>query len=684
MNDPIFDAEKSHLDETLFKVKDAKEMVGNTIKSLGTSNLDRLVELRENPEKGLDFEYFIEQLHEKNQTLNIRAKFRQIEELNYLITEPYFARIDLTNPESGALQEIYIGKFGYSEERPIITDWRAKVASVFYKYRYPQKNVFYDTPLGIEKRDLTLKRTFEIDDGTLIKYYNNDIQFDERDIVIKKISDRTGGVLEDIVETIQKDQMEIIEADPRQLSIVQGCVGSGKSTVAIHKLSHIFFNFPQFIHSDRSILIAKNQILVGYLSTLFPKLGIFDLNYKTLRDLLVNAIFREEISVKFDMSVGQDTGNFTIKDVQKFNSAVDSVHESVKSALNILFSDPIYESFGHYKYSALQTPYENIKEILEDLNEELDTQTELVKENPKSIKALFYRDNIKNLRKLIRALDKIRLDIRNDYFRKLLKKYSISADKELDYSQCLIYLNIYARLIGFTKFLPYEYCVVDEGQDFSLLEYMILGKLVTHGRISIFGDLNQAIEGDGIKSWEELNEVITEAKNAQVFTLDTNYRSTEQIISFANKILGGFTKKYLPKSINRTGPEPEDIVFETNEELFTKLNESIKHDLTNNNRTVGIISYLPDLLNELYKNLVKSGFPSENLHILEPSQQLVYKPNGIYLMDIDNCKGLEFASVYVINLELDRVANALDAKKAFVAVTRAMNKLSLYGIKKEN
>jgi DNA helicase IV len=98
MNDPILEQEKIHLDETLNKVKDAKDTVEKTIKSLGETNLERLVDLRESSEKGLDFEIFIEQLHEKNQTLNIRSKFRQIEELNYLIAEPYFARIDLKTP----------------------------------------------------------------------------------------------------------------------------------------------------------------------------------------------------------------------------------------------------------------------------------------------------------------------------------------------------------------------------------------------------------------------------------------------------------------------------------------------------------------------------------------------------------------------------------------------------------
>ena len=109
--------------------------------------------------------------HEKNEAFNLPDKYKRLEELNSSIKEPYFARIDLKH--SGALenaQSFYVGKFGLSvRELPIITDWRAKVASVYYRYRYPQQNVQYITPGGVEVRDLTLKRTFEIDEGTLVK-----------------------------------------------------------------------------------------------------------------------------------------------------------------------------------------------------------------------------------------------------------------------------------------------------------------------------------------------------------------------------------------------------------------------------------------------------------------------------------------------------------------------------------
>src|SRR3989344_614999 len=316
MDDNVLKKEKKHLEETLSKIEYAKDVVIQNIESIGKENLEKLIDLRDDPEtSGTDFHFLLEQLHQKNLTFNIKDKYKKLDELSYLSKEPYFARIDLQ--DSSQLQKIYVGKFGYTEDIPIVTDWRAKIASVYYRYRYPQKNVKYETPLGVETRDLLLKSTYEIDDGSLVKYYNNDIQLDESEIIAEKIEKRTGGVLEDIVETIQEAQLDIIEADPRQICIVQGCVGSGKSTVAIHKLSHIFFNYPNLIHSEKSIVVAKNQILVGYLSTLFPSLRIFDIHYKTIREILVNLIFREQIQIRTDLDTPGDLMGFKLKDLKK-------------------------------------------------------------------------------------------------------------------------------------------------------------------------------------------------------------------------------------------------------------------------------------------------------------------------------------------------------------------------------
>ncbi len=678
--DEILKEERQHLEKVVTKIKLAKATLEEGLIAVGDTNLDRLKELRET-EYGADFEIFLEQLHDKNQSLNLKDRFKRMEELDFLMKEPYFARIDLKDAADKVNRPFYIGKFGYTEKEPVVIDWRAKVATVYYRYRYPQKDVMYDTPDGMQKRDLTLKRTYEVENAELVKFYNNDIQLDENEIIIEKIQSRTGGVLEDIIETIQISQMDIIEADPRQVCIVQGCVGSGKSTVAIHKLAHIFFNYPTLIHPERSILVAKNQILVGYLSTLFPKLGIFDINYKTLRELIVHIVFREELDIQMDLNKGQDTTVFDMAKIKEFTKKVQQIHDVYRNKISDIFSNPEYASFGGFKYIETATPYENLNEATNDIEEELIMQKDMLKEvSSGSIKAYLYKENIKTIRSLVKRLGDLRTQIKQKALPTLIRDMKLNTKRQMGYLETLLYLAAYTELVGITKFPKYEYCVADEGQDFSVLEYLFLSKIVMRGRFAIFGDLNQSVEQDGIDKWEEITTVIQEAKNASTFELDTNYRSTRPIIELACKILSPYTSKYLPKSINRKGEEPVIEKFKSKEELMAKFKKEIETDAKDLNKSIGVISLDDELFEEATKITEGLGLDNEQVLRLDSTTRIRYIPKGIYLMRSEDCKGLEFAKVYILDLNLDKVKNIDTARKAFVAVTRAMNELHVYGL----
>ena len=677
--DKVFTEEKSHVEKLKNSVKNALSEVEQILKKVGITNLDRLKELKTEGEFGPDFLMFLEQLHEKNAALNLKDKFKRIEELKYLLTQPYFARIDLKNNKS--TDNIYIGKFGLSEASTSVTDWRAKIASVYYRYRYPQRNVYYDTPGGVDRRDLLLKRTYEIADGELIKYYNNDIQLDENEIIIEKIGKKTGGVLEDIIETIQQSQMDIIESDPRQICIVQGCVGSGKSTVAIHKLAHIFFNYPNLIHSEKSIVVAKNQILVGYLSTLFPRLGIFDINYKTVREILVNLIFREQIQLKTNLDMPGDLKDFKLKDLKKLYVSLEKIHAAYETKLSDLFKVTEFEPFGGYKYSTNMSPSENINEILTELEEELTNQKDELKELPNdSIKAYLCRENIKSLRKLVNKLSDMKNDIKTHVVTELAGSFGIDTKKSLNYAQAILFVYIYLSLMGIQKHPTYEYCVVDEGQDFSPLEYAIMSKVVLRGRFGIFGDLNQSLDPAGISKWEDLFDIVKEAKSSVRFELSTNYRSTKPIIEFARKILAPFTKDFMPESINRMGAEPLTKLVSSGEEILKEFFTEIKKDAKDLDKSIGVICYDNSLFDKVSKEMPKIIKNSDQLVILDSGTRVNYIPKGVYVMDAVNSKGLEFSKVYVLGLNPKMINDFDEARRAFVVTTRAMNELVIYGV----
>jgi len=672
--------EKRHLDEVINKITDAKNVLRSKLTSIGGENLERLKDLKADPETGTDFQMLLDQLHEKNESYGLKEKYQRLEEYEFLTGNPYFARIDIKEGED-APEQLYIGKFGYTERVPVVTDWRASVASIYYRYRFPQKNVEYKTVVGTEKRELLLKRTFDIHQGQLVKLYNNDIQFDEKDIIIDKINTRTGGVLEDIIETIQQDQMDIIEADPRQICIVQGCVGSGKSTVAIHKLAHIFFHFSNYIHPEKSILVVKNQILVGYLATLFPKLGIFDINFKTLRDLIVNAVFREELPIKTDLDKEQNTADYNLEKITHILKNVEATHYTFERSIKEIFNKPEFISYGGFKYSTNLSPYENICEVFEDLNEEIENQKDALKENPNSMRALVYKDNIRQIRLLIRRINDLKYKIKHETISEYLKEFNINTNSKLSYLETLIYIFIYGKLIGFKVAQPYEYCIIDEGQDFSLLEFAVLNNFVLRGRFGIFGDLNQGLNSDGVKDWAEIKDVIPEAKTANLFKLETNFRSTKPIIDLANEILGKYTNDYLPKSVNRNGKSPDIQFLSSSQEILNIFSDHIKRDIDVVSKSIGIICFDEKYLAEAEKLISTTKIQQKLFVKLDQTKKINYVPKGVYLMSTNDCKGLEFSKVYILGLNLGKIKSKEVARKAFVAVTRAMNELVVLGVK---
>lgn len=705
-----FQQEQTRAVYTVDQVKKYKALLEKTLNYIGEENLRKLKDLRDNAESNpTDLFMFMEQLHSQNQAFNFKDKIKQLEEMSYLLNEPYFSRIDLLDPTSSRRDELYIGRFGLTTDtttKPLITDWRAKIASVYYKYRYPQKNVRYDTQDGTVTRDLTLKRTFEFDAGTLLKFYNNDIQLDENELIGQKIAKRSGGVLEDIVATIQESQMEIIEYDPRGVCIVQGCVGSGKSTVAIHKLSHIFFNYPNLIHPQSSLLVAKNQILVGYLSTLFPKLGIFDLNYGTLKDLLVRLTFSHELKIQLALDDESGTESVDLNQIDALREALSQIKSQVVQQIAGLENNPDYSSYFTFVYDDDLSVQENILAIIDDLEEEIKYQKERLDEGITGVAEARSQTTIKNIKTLIKEVRKSSNNLRASVFPALLKSFDIDAKKPLRYKSACVYMFLYSQVFGLAKFKKFEYCVVDEGQDFSALEYLVLNSLVIKGRFCILGDLNQSYLKSGLAKWESIEAVITEAKQCKKFDLTTNYRSTKPIIDYACGIISAFTADFLPQSINRKGPEVQVIRHSSETEgtstnnnftnkgdipnanananaVHTKpistLLKAVDEDVASLDKSIGIICFNKSDF-ETIREILESKYRAklnERLVVLNPKDRIFYTPKGVYLTLFENCKGLEFAKVYVVGMN-EHPKDLHEAKMNYVAVTRAMNELVIF------
>jgi len=646
------------------------DALNNTVSNLQNETIKELTLIRENALSYMDMVDTMESLQRQIDALDIRKIVEDLNQLDYLKQNPFFARIDLKDKIDGSVTPYYIAKFGFIHDSlPIVIDWRAKLATLYYKYRYPQENVSYEVDSQKYVFDMKLKRTFEIDNGQVVKYFNNDIQLSESDIIIEKIKDRTGGVLEDIVETIQQDQMEIIESDPREVCVVQGCVGSGKSTVAIHKLSYIFFNFPNIVQPDKSILVSKNRVLVDYLSSLFPKLGIFDLKYMTTRDLIFRHLTLEGIKNKFNLGVNTDISEFNQNFFNNFSDKINKSKDECFKEINEILQKEKYADLVSFKFNYQRPIIENLNELVKDISETISDIREEIKEDPNSIFVLKLKDTISRLNSLKTEVNSKKTQIINLHFSTIVKEYSL--DGFLGYKEALLYLVIFHEYYGFNKNPVYEYCVIDEAQDMSIMELFFLKKIVVNNRFCIIGDLNQNIHNNPLSDWSDFNVLFDQTK-VTTFKLETNYRSTKNIVDFANRILKPFTSAYLPKPIEKVGKEVTSFSLNGSSDLLIN---KILEDYKDLNKSVGIVINNHPLKDEIISKLKENINDPEKLIILEEIKKSFYTPRGIYVLDFDNCKGLEFNKVYLLGFDPENIKDFETAKKAFVGVTRAMNEL---------
>lgn len=633
---------------------------------------DSIRKLKEIREQGLTSRDAIDSMNEIQSQVDSFDSYQKIQHLNelyYLKDNPFFARIDLNEGHLSS-ESYYISKFGFIEDAtPVLIDWRAKLASIYYNYRYPQKNVSYEVEGKKFTYDLSLKRTFEMDGPYVLKYFNNDIGLSEGEIINSKIKDRTGGVLEDIIETIQVDQMKIIESAPGNVCLVQGCVGSGKSTVAIHKLSYLYFNYPSLVSPQKSLLVSKSRVLVDYLSSLFPKLGIFDIKYMTLRDLVFRHLTLEKIPVKFNLEMNHDISDFNIDFVQDIQNKIFNSKKDCFLEIEKIITNEKYLNLINFKFDFNSPIFGNLDNLLLDINETLSNIKDSIKEDKGDF---FQTEKLKITYKIYQDLRKEissrKTQVLKNHFKILTNYYNLNSF--LGYKEALIYLVIFHEFYGFARNPVFEYCVVDEAQDLSVLEFLFLQKVVLKNRFCIIGDLNQNLHNKALSSWEDLDFLFGEDK-IERHKLETNFRSTKNIIEYANKVLLPYTSKYLPKPIEKIGKDVLEFKLD-NLQDFSKM---LEEDYLNLEKSIGIIFFNNEKKDEIIKIASSIVTDASKLITLDELKKGIYTPRGVYLVDFKDCKGLEFNKVYLFGANTSDIKNFEEAKQVFVGITRAMNEL---------
>jgi DNA helicase-2/ATP-dependent DNA helicase PcrA len=263
---PAFREERDRLDYTLGLVERALE---------GTASrkavVDKDVQRAKRTYKNESSQEYIDMLVNAAIQPGLELKLRNLEAAR---SKPYFARMDFQERGKERPEQLYLGKMCLSrdeDQQLVIVDWRAPVSNLYYEGRLGE--AAYQCPAGEISGDLLLKRQFTIDGGRLKEIFDIDITTNDA-ILQASLGANAEDRLKEIVATIQAEQNRIIRAEMKTPLIVQGVAGSGKTTIALHRIAFLVYNFETAFTPENFMIVAPSRLFLNYISEVLPELGV--------------------------------------------------------------------------------------------------------------------------------------------------------------------------------------------------------------------------------------------------------------------------------------------------------------------------------------------------------------------------------------------------------------------------
>ena len=657
-----FEREKNYLNKTV-------SLVRKKISKLGQ-------ELYDDDSKVLEFKKLIWDTHAEMDPTEMRnmmaesdlqvtimqSKGNYLQRLFRVQNKPYFGSIRFKDNEGE--EDIYIGITHVEDKlNYYVHDWRSPICSMFYDFETGP--AYYKAPAGIIKGEITRKRQYIIEDAELKNIFDNDLNISDS-LLQEVLAEESSDKMKNIVNTIQEEQNKVIRNTEDKNLIVEGIAGSGKTSVALHRIAFLLYRIPN-LTSNNVVVFTPNKVFSEYISNVLPELGEENTYDMTFYDLLCQNINE-------------------YKDIENFTDFISRYYKDNISDFNLIKykqSDEIINDIDDYINNLLtkvkftnKLEYDDFIEVdTDELNSMLTYKYknfplfERIKEMSKRIASNNYKGSIKNassIEKKLKELLNIELDLKvifNDFYNSDYFKYKHKEkvnDKYLYYEDACIFLYIKSLLVGFNTNHVIKQIVIDEAQDYNKLQYLIIKKTFRTSNYTILGDTNQTI--NPYYKYNSLEELTSIFDSSKYITLTKTYRSTGKIIDYTNKILG------LSHVTSIRNDKASDIIFRNNvtkNDFLTDIN-----NLKNTSKSIAIITKNDKEAEDVY-NLLKDntdivlidGFS----HI---KRDLVIVPSYI-------AKGLEFDSV-IIYTDIDNKYQEKDKYLYYVACTRAQHNLIIY------
>ena len=627
MEKEILQQEYAHLEEIKEKIEKELELERQDLKQQEEGLVKKRREMWEECAHGVnDFDDIVD-MNAYDETVrenygHFVRKEQTVRQLEYLKKIPYFGRIDFMENGEHFAEEIYIGRYGFRNKKTReyeVYDWRTPIASMFYDSGIGE--VAYRCPAGIIEGKLTCKRQYKIENGELKYCYDTTVAVQD-DVLEEVLAENTDKVLRVIIDTITKEQNNAIR-QPHELNmLVTGPAGSGKTSVGMHRLAYLLYHNRENLSAEKIVVLSRNQIFSSYVSEILPELGEENVN-----DVMFDSLVNRGISKEYKKRDYYEQVEYLLKHKEG----------SLRSkAIELKYSSDFIQYINEHKseFRERHTDFDTVLEFYLYLFKKYTKDT--------NIEIAHYTKN----------------QVRQG---------------KINYEDMLVvsYLRI---LLGAIK--PMEdisHVVVDEAQDYNLLQLQIIRTLYPKAHFTILADANQAIHPlTSTTDMEKMMEVFSTQYGIKEIALSKSYRSTAPINEFAFDIIGIHNPDLY---VERDGKAPEVRVCKNQKKEIMKLLQEISED-----KSVAILT--ADLDSARYVQQ-KMGHMVEKTerpiqYLLKPNEYLEEK---IIAMPIMLAKGLEFDVVIVWD---DRNEAYWEENKnlKYLMCTRALHELYFISEKK--
>jgi DNA helicase-2/ATP-dependent DNA helicase PcrA len=653
-------------------------------------------------------------------TQKLEAKYEK------MLISPYFGRINFVEANESVTQKCYIGLSNLIDEDYdfLVYDWRAPISSMFYDYETGQAS--YECPEGVISGEITGKRQYKINNGKIEYMFDSNLSIDD-EMLQELLSKNSDDKMKGIVTTIQREQNQVIRNEDYKNLIVQGAAGSGKTSVALHRIAYLLYKHKDTITPQNIIVFSPNNIFNDYISNVLPQLGEDNMYQTTFKDYMHKELsneFKKETSSEMMEYILDSNEKLTYKNrVEniKFKTSIEFMN-ILKQYINYLetldrdFEDIIVRgkliisSEGIQKlflndYSNLPVkrrlkkiksriifliePYEKawIDEVYQELDESgdfidkeemIEKSTLIVKKKLKDIYAKIsqmtefnlieiYRNLFKNLNTFLNKID-IEYD---KNFIDHIKTYTINNlnAKRLYYEDQVALLYLKGALGDIPNTSQIKYAIIDEAQDYTPLQYEIFYQLFKSANMTILGDINQSI--NPFMNVGNYNNIYNISKSDTcIINLTKSYRSTMEITKFSrNLLLENINDEY----VERHGDEPNVIGFSDENSMNKKLIEDIKHYKQKNYKSIGIITKTARETRDVYSLLKANDIDVKSIKKDDDEYT-----NGVLVIPSYLAKGLEFDVVLIYDASNKSYNSEDERLLLYTCCTRALHVLNIY------